>query len=90
MKNYTISQKRYEEILELDDHFFRIEEQLHTAMEQTAETKKLIKLCYTWANEARSVLYDKPLADTNETALQKLVRTSGLSAEELNRIVGGE
>jgi len=90
MKNYTISHKRYEEILELDDHFFRIEEQLHTAMEQTAETKKLIKRCYTWANEARSVLYDKPLADTNETALQKLVRTSGLSAEELNRIVGGE
>ena len=90
MKNYTISQKRYEEILELDDHFFRIEEQLQTAMEKTAETKKLIKLCYTWANEARSVLYDKPLADTNETALQKLVRTSGLSQEELNRIVGGE
>ena len=90
MKNYTISHKRYEEILELDDHFDRIEEQLHRAMEQSDETKKLIKACYKWANEARSVLYDKPLADTNETALQKLVRTSGLSQDELNKIIGGE
>ena len=90
MKNYTISHKRYEEILELDDHFGRIEEHLHIAMEQATETRKMIKHCYKWANEVRSVLYDKPLADTNETALQKLVRTSGLSAEELNRIVGGE
>jgi len=28
--------------------------------------------------------------EEGETELQKLVRTSGLSAEELNRIVGGE
>ena len=90
MKNYTISHKRYEEILELDDHFGRIEEHLGDAMKQADETKKLIKLCYKWANEVQSVLYDKPLADTNETALEKLVRTSGLSPAELNQIVGGE
>ena len=90
MKNYTISQKRFDEIVGLTEHFERLEEHIEIAMTQADESKEMMEFAYALVSKVKGVLYDKPLADTNETALQKLVRTSGLSAEELNRIVGGE
>ena len=90
MKHYMISAKRFDEIRELTDHFERIAEILERAMKETAELKKDIKVAYKIVNEVKRVIYDEPLTDTEETAMEKLVRTSGLSPEELNRIVGGE
>ena len=90
MKHYMISAKRFEEIRELTDHFERIEEFLERSMTQTDELKKDLKVAYKIVNEVKHVIYDEPLTDTEETAMEKLVRTSGLSPEELNRIVGGE
>ena len=90
MKHYMISAKRFEEIRELTDHFERIEEILERAMTETAELKKDLKVAYKIVNEVKRVIYDEPLTDTEETAMEKLVRTSGLSPAELNQIVGGE
>ena len=90
MEHYLISAKRFDEIRELTDHFERIAEILERAMKETAELKKDIKVAYKIVNEVNRVIYDEPLTDTEETAMEKLVRTSGLSPEELNRIVGGE
>ena len=90
MEHYLISARRFEEIRELTDHFERIEEFLERSMTQTDELKNDLKVAYKFAKEVKSVIYDEPLTDTEETAMEKLVRTSGLSPEELNRIVGGE
>ena len=90
MEHYLISAKRFEEIRELTDHFERIEEILERAMTETDELKKDLKVAYKFAKEVKRVIYDEPLTDTEETALQKLVRTSGLSQDELTKIIGGE
>lgn len=90
MEHYLISARRFDEIRELTDHFERIEEILERAMTDTDELKKDLKVAYKFAKEVKRVIYDEPLTDTEETALQKLVRTSGLSQDELTKIIGGE
>tara|TARA_R110000772_G_scaffold190832_1_gene301657 strand:+ start:251 stop:568 length:318 start_codon:yes stop_codon:yes gene_type:complete len=105
MKNYTISEKRYKEIENLHHKFTEAEEVFKDADTHLSElegyvgylescvsvTQTSVVEALEMMNAIRDVLFHAPIAEFNEeTEMQKLVRTSGLSAAELNRIVGGE
>lgn len=68
-----------------------VENKIHNARDEMDEAAGEIE---DQKHSLRSVLdtlnKTKFKYEEGETELQKLVRTSGLSAEELNRIVGGE
>ena len=91
MSNYTMSMERYNEIMALTSRFDEAEECLNQAQRRLAECEETVTQGYKAVEDIREVLFDTPVADRyEETAMEKLVRTSGLSPEELNRIVGGE
>ena len=102
MKNYTISEERYKELEGLQDKFEKAEEQFDSATRQLGELENQLSLLEQNASIAdqylgdametmsaiRVVLFNHPHMGivSEETEMEKLVRTTGLSAEELNRI----
>lgn len=90
MSNYTMTMERYNEIMALTSRFDEAEECLNQAQRRLAECEETVTQGYKAVEDIREVLFDTPIACcSEETDMQKLVRTSGLSAIELNRIVGG-
>lgn len=90
MSIYQIDVNRYNEIMALNGRFDEAERCLHLAQCRLAECEEIVTQAYKEVEDIREVLFDEPIANNyEETEMQNLVRTSGMSAEELNRIVGG-
>ena len=102
MKNYTISEERYKEFAGLQDKFETAEKAFERATGQLGELENQLgnleqnaAMADQFLHDAmermsaiRVVLFNHPYMGivSEETEMEKLVRTTGLSAEELNRI----
>jgi len=88
MSHYTIDVNRYNEIMALNSRFDKAEEFLNQAQRRLSECEETVTQGYKEVEDIREILFDTPIVIINdETEMQKLMRTTGLSAKELSLIV---